>query len=89
VAGGSSIPVIPRAQIDHWGEAGLVSGDDLADWLAVVDLQPLTAGDLEPAGVEAELVEDRRVDVLSDRGDSVDSPRLRIGTTRRVGTALN
>ena len=37
--------------------------DDLADRLAEVDLQPLAAGDLQPARVEAELVQDRGVDV--------------------------
>ena len=39
------------------------SGDDLADRLAVVDLEPFAAGDLELARVEAELVQDRGVDV--------------------------
>src|SRR5207244_6535665 len=39
------------------------SGDDLADRPAVVDLGPLAAGDLELVGVEAELVQDRGVDV--------------------------
>ena len=38
-------------------------GDDLADRLAEVDLQPLVARDFEPPGVEAELVQDRGVDV--------------------------
>src|SRR5205809_854435 len=42
---------------------GPVSGDDRADRLAIVDLEAFAAGDLEPAGVEAELVEDRGVDV--------------------------
>src|SRR4051794_11850235 len=39
------------------------SGDDLADRPAVVDLQPLLAGDLKPARVQPELVQDRGVDV--------------------------
>ena len=37
--------------------------DDLADRLAVVDVEALAAGDFEPARVEAELVQDRGVDV--------------------------
>ncbi len=36
---------------------------NLPDRLAVVDLQPLAAGDLQLARVEAELVQDRGVDV--------------------------
>ena len=39
------------------------SGDHFVDRLAVFDLQPLPAGDLEPVGVEAEEVQDRGVDV--------------------------
>src|SRR5579883_3552319 len=42
---------------------GLVSGDDFPDRPAVVDLQPLAAGDLELARIEAELVQDGGVDV--------------------------
>src|SRR5437660_856256 len=39
------------------------SRHDLADRLAVVDVQPLAAGDLQLAAVEAEEVEDRGVEV--------------------------
>ena len=40
-----------------------LSGQDLADRPAVVDLQPLAAGDVEPARVEAQQVQQRGVDV--------------------------
>ena len=39
------------------------SPDEFADGLAVVDVEALAAGDFEAAGVEAELVQDRGVDV--------------------------
>src|SRR5262245_25987659 len=42
---------------------GLGSGDDFPDRPAVVDLQALAARHLQPARVEAELVQHRRVDV--------------------------
>ena len=49
---------------EHYGWAWTrTSRDDLRDRLAVVDLQPLAAGDLQLARIEAELVQDRGVDV--------------------------
>ena len=38
-------------------------GDDLADWLAVVDLESLVTGDLERLGVQAQLVQDGGMEV--------------------------
>ena len=40
-----------------------LSRDDLVDRLAVVDVEALAAGDFQLAGVEAELLQDRGVDV--------------------------
>jgi hypothetical protein len=45
----------------HQGVAPL--GEDRTDGLAVVDLEALLAGDLQAAGVEPQLVQDRGVDV--------------------------
>ena len=39
------------------------SGDDFPDRLAEIAFEPLVAGDFEPAGVQAELMQDRGVDV--------------------------
>ena len=47
----------------RWTYGRLDSRQDLPDRLAVFDLQPLPAGDLEPVGVEPEQVQDRGVDV--------------------------
>ena len=66
----------PRALTNAWLR------DDLADHLAVIDLQPLAAGDFQPARVEAELVQHRGVDV----GDVVavlDGVRSRARRSRR------
>ena len=43
--------------------AGFVSSDDLVNGLAVVDVETLAAGDLQSAGVEAELLENRSMNV--------------------------
>ena len=56
---GRLTPVTDRAA--QPGRVGL--GDNLLDRAAVVDLQPLTAGDFELPGLQAELVQDRRVNV--------------------------
>ncbi len=53
--------------------------DDLFNYLPVVDLQPLAAGDFEPPRVEAELVQDGGVDV----GDVVADARRRGSRARR------
>ena len=46
-----------------WQSGGLVPAcaqyrlrNDLRDWVAMIDLQPLAAWDFEPAGIETELV---------------------------------
>jgi len=39
------------------------SSDDFPDRPAEIDFEPLVAGDFEPAGVQAELMQDRGVDV--------------------------
>lgn len=59
------------------------SGKDVVDRLAVVDVEPLEAGDLKLSGVEAELVQDGGVDV----GDVVSV--LDGVETELVGCAMN
>ena len=49
--------------IDDGVVADLSSADDLLDRLTEVDFQPFVAGNLEPARVEAKLVQQRGVDI--------------------------
>jgi hypothetical protein len=51
-----SRPTIPASMVFD-------SRNDRVNGLAVVDVEPLASRDLEPARVEAELLEDRGVDV--------------------------
>src|SRR4051812_24962497 len=53
----------PCADPGRAGTASTLSGEDLADRPAVVDIQPLAPGDVEPSRVEPEQVQRRGVDV--------------------------